>query len=396
MGLSIFNRYVGTVSGALAATQVEDQVSPVIYTPLLEWGPALIVGVTTLAILIVLRLNNSAHVKTEARWGQWGRLLILPLLGLSGLLVSCSPPKIDHLVEIKNNETAFLVPLEGASQESQTKFMSIDFLEHSKIGTKRIIIPVRERQTGRFYWEIEWIPSMRVITVDRTPITREWVDSPSRGTSTQSQGIIVESVESIGFSVGINLTAMIREEDAARFLYYYPSSSLADVMDKNVRGFVQSILSREFGSRKLSECQIEKRIVSETCFKETKEHFKQLGMTIDNLGIAEGLIYENKEVQKAIDATFVAETMIRRNVNERKAQEEVNMKELAMAQNDRAKAEEFRKASEAQTAMIRLKIEEMNAQSKLEAAKRWDGRVPANILPSGSGFLFNLDEKIGK
>ena len=66
-------------------------------------------------------------------------------------------------------------------------------------------------------------------------------------------GSVVESKDSIGFAIGVNITAMIQEEDASKFLYYYAGAPLSTVIDNNVRGMVSSILSEEFGVRELRE-----------------------------------------------------------------------------------------------------------------------------------------------
>ena len=73
-----------------------------------------------------------------------------------------------------------------------------------------------------------------------------------------------------------------------------------------------------------------------------------------------------------------------------KAQKIINEKDLSIAQNERLKAEEFAKAAEAQTKMVELKIRQMEAEAKLESAKRWDGKAPGGVVPSNSPFLFQF------
>ena len=212
---------------------------------------------------------------------------VFTVVGLTG----CGPYPTEQAVEVKNNETAFVVPLEGDSKSKQAQFMSIEYLEKAKVATKRIVIPLRKRSLGRAWFDYEWIPLARVIVVDRSPVTREWLDK---------EGIKVESLDSVGFTVGVNCTSMIREEDAAKFLYYYPGNSLADVMNKNVKGFIQNVLAREFGSRDLSVCQKEKKNIVLDLAKELETHFAQYGITISNVGIADGMSYDNAEVQKTL------------------------------------------------------------------------------------------------
>ena len=204
---------------------------------------------------------------------------VFTVVGLSG----CGPYPTEQAVEVKNNETAFVVPLEGDSKSKQAQFMSIEYLEKAKVATKRIVIPLRKRSLGRAWFDYEWIPLARVIVVDRSPVTREWLDK---------EGIKVESLDSVGFTVGVNCTGMIREEDAAKFLYYYPGNSLADVMNKNVKGFIQNVLAREFGSRDLSVCQKEKKNIvldlakeletAQATIEEQKDKYLRLSAEFDN------------------------------------------------------------------------------------------------------------------
>ncbi len=299
-------------------------------------------------------------------------------------LTGCGPYPTEQAVEVKNNETAFVVPLEGDSKGKQAQFMSIEYLERAKVATKRIVIPLRKRQLGRAWFDYEWIPLARVIVVDRSPVTREWLEK---------DGVKVESLDSVGFTVGVNCTGMIREEDAAKFLYYYPGNSLADVMNKNVKGFIQNVLAREFGSRNLSKCQQEKKDIVLGLSKELIAHFAQYGITISSVGIADGMSYDNAEVQKTIDAVFVNETRVKQAEQEREAQKIVNEKDLSIARNERLKAEEFAKAAEAQTKMVELKIRQMDAEAKLESAKRWDGKTPSGVVPANSPFLFQFGNK---
>jgi len=297
------------------------------------------------------------------------------------ILTGCGPYPTEQAVEVKNNETAFVVPLEGDTKAKQAQFMSIDYLEKAKVATKRIIIPLRKRSTGRAWCDYEWIPLARVIVVDRSPVTCEWLET---------NGIKVESLDSVGFTVGVNCTGMICEEDAATFLYYYPGNSLSDVMNKNVKGFIQNVFAREFGSRNLSKCQLEKKDIVLGLSKELTSHFAQYGITISSVGIADGMSYDNAEVQKTIDAVFVNETRVKQAEQEREAQKIINEKDLSIAQNERLKAEEFAKAAEAQTKMVELKIRQMEAEAKLESAKRWDGKAPGGVVPSNSPFLFQF------
>jgi len=87
----------------------------------------------------------------------------------------------DRHVVIGPNETAFVIPLEGDST-AQGRVQSIDALEKAKVMAKRIYLPVRKRDLGRGPANYEWVPTLKVVKVDRSPVTREWTAEVSTGT----------------------------------------------------------------------------------------------------------------------------------------------------------------------------------------------------------------------
>jgi hypothetical protein len=165
------------------------------------------------------------------------KIIVTAVVGLS--LMGCMKPRHKpEYVTVETDETAFVLPLEGDTG-SQAKFASAKFLEEHKVAEKRIQISHRWSQTGCMNDDGEWIGTAKVIKVKRAPITREWTAEGKTGTAAQDQAIWVESQDSVGFSMGFTVTAYIKEEDTATFLYWYPAGSLADVMDKEVRARVQ-------------------------------------------------------------------------------------------------------------------------------------------------------------
>lgn len=165
-------------------------------------------------------------------------------------------------------------------------------------------------------------------------------------------------------------------------------------MDKNVRGFIQGELSKGFGSLSLEECKLKKGDVFAVVERATKEHFKSYGVTVQNVGNAQGLSFDDPKIQDAINATANAEMMIDVARKEKLAQDQRNEAKIAAATADRRAAEEFSKAQDAQVVKSRLEIERMRAEAMLEAAKKWNGSVPASVLPQGSSLLFGLDTHV--
>lgn len=339
------------------------------------------------------------------------KLLLVGVIAF-GFFTSCGPVKIEQFDEIAPNETAFLVPLEGANKDSQAKFMSVEYLDQNKASTKRVSLPLRKYKTGRLWFSYKWIPTMKVVKVNRQPVTREWTGKAETGTNTKNEALWVESLDSIGFGVGVNVTAMIKEEDAAKFLYYFAGKNLAYVVDENVRGKVNSVLSREFAAFDLEIARKKKNEVFNKAKEETVKDFAAMGVTITNLGLAEGLVYADAEIQTAINDKFKAEMDIQIEEQKKIAQIQINAKNVSIAKAladakiekangeiavQKAKANaanEFAKQIDARTKQVELEIRRMDAEARLTFAKNIKpGVLPSNIMPEGSGFLFGMDTK---
>jgi regulator of protease activity HflC (stomatin/prohibitin superfamily) len=302
-------------------------------------------------------------------------LIAASFLALSGCVY-------DEVREIKPNETAFLIKLTGDTKAGQKSFMSEEFLQDNKVATKRIVIPV-EKLEGQYR------PTMSLIVVDRSPVTREWTSAKTTGTSASNQAISVESIESIDFTIGVTLTASILEKDTAKFLYNYAGKQLADIADSNIRGFVQSALSTEFGSRSLKDSRAQKKEIFAKVLTDVRASFMGKGITIDNLGYTEGMTYSDKKIQESINQIFQAEMEVKTAEQQKLAQEQRNIQKIETAKAERQAAEEFAKAQSASVAKLQMAIEQTKADAVLEFAKRVSGNLP-NIIASGSPLLSGI------
>ncbi len=392
-------QFKGGIAAEFAARQVDDSLVVYGFANWLANGGLQIMAWSLLAgVLIVLWLGPVVHwLKTDGASSHRTLLSWLTVLLSMTALGGCGfkPYDAPEYVEIKPNETAFLVPLEGRSNAGQAKFMSIEFLDAAKVATKRVQIPHRWSQNG--YWPSngEWLPTMRVITVDRTPVNREWVRTRERGTSSADQAIYVESKESIDFHTGVSASAVITEEDAAKFLYWFNGKTLAQVMDENVRGAVQQVLWREFGSRILDECRNDKSRIMQVTFAEIGQVFKAKGVTVTSLGGAEGLTYADPKIQQAINATFQAQNERLTALAEREAQATRNETLIAKARAEREAAEEFAKALPAFQAQRSLEIGQLYAEAFMEFARKPNSNLPQYVVISGGangslGALFQV------
>ena len=245
------------------------------------------------------------------------RKVIFLFVGTATLFfTSCKPFQEEKYEEVKPNETAYVIPLENGSKTTQSKLKSVEYLEQNKVVAKRIYVPTQWHETGRMAGDGEWIPSVIVIKVDRTPVTREWNNAGGGSNTTKNDAILVESKESIGFSVCITATTSIPEEWATKFLYTYNGKSLSQVMDNDVRAYIQNILTTEFGKRTLSQCQNERTEVFNIMRKDVTEHFEQYGIKIMNIGSAGQFTYTNEKIQEAINEKYASEMKVTTAKNE--------------------------------------------------------------------------------
>jgi len=231
---------------------------------------------------------------------------IAVLVGAGMLINGCMPYKGEKFVEVQNNETAFVIPLEDNLQK-QRKLDSMEALKGYQVAIKRVNIPRRWRKTGRLWFSGEWIDTVKVVKVDRSPVTREWTAARDTGTSNKNQGIWIESEDSVSFSTGFNCTAFIKEEDAPRFLYHYPNGRLATIMDNQVRAEIQSMAAEIASRYRMDELRTKKGEIIKGVRQHVVAFFDKSGISVTTIGMFGGFTYENSDIQKAIDDTFVAQ-----------------------------------------------------------------------------------------
>src|SRR5207245_6104747 len=147
-----------------------------------------------------------------------------------------------------------------------------------KVAAKRVQITHRWSQEGRLPNSGRWIGTVRLIKVNRSPVTREWTAEATTGTAAKNQSIWVESSDSVGFSMGFTCTAFIPEEQAAKFLYWYPSGSLAGVMDTEVRGRIQQVAAEIAAKYPLDALRARKQEISDAVKRDITQFFAQRGV----------------------------------------------------------------------------------------------------------------------
>ncbi len=300
-------------------------------------------------------------------------LLLIVAMGLT----ACGPMQREMVVEVGPSETAYLVSLE---KDTQGKFESIEYLESQKVAAKRILLPQRQQQTGRMPGSYRWIPTARVIKVDRAPVSRKWVGDPTTNNDPKTAPLEVESIDSIGFAIGVTITARIDEKNASRFLYYFAAKPLAEVIDTNIKSFILTRLSEEFGALPLQEARRKKNDIFNRTEKEAMTFFLERGITIDYMGLSEGLTYLNPEIQEAIDASFKAE---QDRITAQQEQEAQVIRNKTLIAQVTAQATAARQQAQVLPTTIAIK----RAEALLTMAEKWNGQLPTNVIPSDNPFM---------
>jgi hypothetical protein len=263
----------------------------------------------------------------RAAWSRRGRTMALAILLLLPARAFAYYDKNDFTEAyfILPNESAFFIPDVGANKDSQARFGSMEYFEENKVAAKRFIIP-HAKFAGSGFWQDFYVPTGRLIVVDRTPYNREWTAASNRGTSSRDESFPCQSVEGLNVTVEVAIAASVREEDAAKFLYWfgvnppqgnrsdpqviftsvYSGRSLWQVMDGVGRGKVQSLVCHEIGARTFDKVNADINPMMDTIQKSAEDWFKSRGITLDYIGWA-GTFTFDRDVQKAVNDRYTAE-----------------------------------------------------------------------------------------
>lgn len=301
----------------------------------------------------------------------WGKLKSLLKVGVSLAVLAASGPqpasayydKTDYAEPffILPNESAFFIPDVGANKDSQTGFGSQEYLQANKIAAKRFMI-THAKLTGSAYWGDYYVPTGRLIIVDRTTFNREWVGASHRGTSAKDESFPCQSSEGLDISVGIAIGASVFEADAARFLYRFgvkpPAGDrtkpeviftsvfygrgLAEVMDGPVRSKVQSLVCNEFTKRTFNDGNKNANLIMKEIEKSASDYMASVGITLDYIGWADTFTFD-KAVQDAVNRRYVASQDM--EIASTMAPHTATLQALASAEATRTMAEKWNGAA---------------------------------------------------
>lgn len=287
------------------------------------WAP---IWLGFLAVLAIWWKPFKANKKTIKKWIT--SLTIIGLAIFAGVnQAKAYYDKTDYAEPyfIMPNESAFWVPDVGDNKSSQVKFGSEEYFQANKIAAKRFVIPHTKLENSGLFSNF-YVPAGRLIIVDRTPYSREWVDASNKGTSSKHEGFPCQSKEGMNITVGIAIGVSVLEDNAAKFLYRFGaeppkgnrtdpvvvfesvlhSRSLIQVMDTVGRNKVQALVCNEIGARGFDQANLEASKIMINVRGDAEKYLATVGITLDYLGWADTMTFD-PSVQKAVNDRYVAE-----------------------------------------------------------------------------------------
>jgi len=257
-------------------------------------------------------------------------LLCAVIVAACGLLVSHQAQAYYNREDVAEayfilpNETAFFVPDDAPVRDGQSKFGSVEDLKAKQIAARRFVIP-HARFSGSGIFQDYYVPTGRLILVDRGPFNRVWTDRIN-GNESRNDGFPCQTQEGLNVTVEVAISASVADADAAQFLYWFGvqepkgnrsdpaviftsvfyGRTLAEVMEGVGRGKVQSLVCHEIAARTLDKVNFEANQIMVTVAKSASEYFMERGITLDYIGWAGDFTFD-RDIQKAINSRYIAE-----------------------------------------------------------------------------------------
>lgn len=294
------------------------------------------------------------------------------LFAMAVMFTGCVRPyDKPEYVEIGPNETAFVIPMftdDNVKTEDQVHLNeNVEFYQRNMVSSKLIQIPHKWIKTGRFARSGYYKGTVRVITVDLTPRSGNWL-------ANDANAIKVETAASQGITIPMSYTIRIKPEDAALYLSFYKAVDFQSVIDTQINRFFAQEAGKSFHNVEYKDVAKQRDIILGDAVEKTKAHFKAQGITIDQLAIVDGLVYDDKSLQTNIDeqakiqAQIVLEEQKANLITKQKANKiaEANIE----ADVARAKASTLDIELKRARAMQEIENTKLIAQAQAEAIKQ--------------------------
>lgn len=284
-------------------------------------------------------------------------LLLAMVVGFTGCVRPYDKPEY---VEVGPNETAFVVPMftdASVKTEDQVQLNSesAEFYQKCMVSSKLIQIPHKWIQTGRFIRDGYYKGTVRVITVDLTPRSGTWLQS-------DKNAVKVETAASQGITIPMSYTMRIKAEDAANYLSYYKAVEFQQVIDIQINRYFTAEAAKYFHEVEYKDIAEKRDEIISKAVNATKEYFKSQGITIDQLAIVDGLVYDDASLQKNIDEQAKVQAQLVLEQQKAGLLEQTRKNETYEAETNRLKME-------AQRSTFLLEQDRLDRQQQRENTK---------------------------
>lgn len=275
--------------------------------------------VTVLCFLLLGWIWREELVKLFAGTSLIGLLLMIGVLLFtstacaSRATTESESTSQQDVVVIKQNETAFAVPALSATESGQVQTRDEAFYEANKVKQQTKVID-KTLIGGRY------IPTINVIIVAHTPVSRLWTKSTETGTNAKNEAMCVEDNHSVNVCFQIALSAIIEPRNAAKFLFNYQANQAADpkvgglyraialeqVVDNQVHTYLYGRIALRAGNNDLDYIIKNKASIVVEAQDEAKIFFANQGITIAYVALGGELILSDN-VQDVINRIFIAQ-----------------------------------------------------------------------------------------
>jgi hypothetical protein len=315
-------------------------------------------------------------------------VLLLAVMAMSFMCTSClfiRPYDKPEYVSIGTNETAFLINQLGTDKDQAKINASQDY---KTVNSKLTQINHHWVKTGRMPGTGKYIAAEIVIAVSNSPVTGTWKDD-----------IKVETKGSQGFTVPMKYGIRVKPENSEKFLRNFPANlqvkdengkllskkmtSVESVADVQFKNQVAAELSKEFHKYEYKDVLPNRDVIVDAAVERVTEWANELGITIDNLAVFEGLIPDDTTLQDSMNeqAKLAAQVETEKKRQDAEKQKKQNEIELLALEKERIKAETENAKAEARKTVETQQI--LAQTSNIELARKQREQEIANLKLKG-------------
>jgi hypothetical protein len=288
-------------------------------------GTGALITLLTLAALCLIWWKPARRALVPAALAVLGATAIVP----NPALAYYDTANRAEAVTIMPNESAFWIPDTGANKDTQTNLDSEAYLAANKIALKRFVIPhaiFRDSGGANWFDRDYYVPTGRMIIVDRAPYNREWVRATDRGTSARDESFPCQTKDGLNITAEVSIAASVTDENSPKFLHFfgvnnptgdrtqpaviftsvYYGRSLSQVMDGIGRGLVQTAVCREIGSRTFDQANNDYNAVMDAVRVQAVKFLSDRGISVDFIGWAGTWTFDH-DVQRAVNDRYAGE-----------------------------------------------------------------------------------------